>query len=93
MAMAWGWAVLSVVVSLHVRRDIVLLADEMVRYGMASSRDEALRLLLEAGVEVVRRELERRKRVEELVERFERQGGIRLGGRVDVVSELREIRG
>ena len=86
-------AALSVVVSIRVRRDIVLLADEMVRYGMAPSRSEALRLLLEAGVEAVRRELERRRRVEELVERFERQGGIRLGRRVDVVSELREMRG
>jgi len=84
---------LSVVVSIRVGRDIVVLADEMVRYGMASSRSEALRLLLEAGVEGVRRELERRRRVEELVERFERQGGIGLGRRVDVVSELREMRG
>jgi len=83
---------LSIVVSIHVKRDIVLLVDEMVRYGMASSRSEALQLLLEAGVKAVREELERRKRIRELVELFEKQGGIRLGRRVDVVSELREMR-
>ncbi len=83
---------MSIVVSIHVKRDIVLLVDEMVRYGMASSRSEALQLLLEAGVKAVREELERRKRIRELVELFEKQGGIRLGRRVDVVSELREMR-
>ena len=70
----------------------MLLADEMVRYGMASSRNEALQLLLEAGVEAIRKELEHRKRIRELVELFEKQGGIWLGRRIDVVSELREMR-
>ena len=79
-------------VSIHVKRDIIVLVDEMVRYGMASSRSEALQLLLEAGVKAIREELERRKRIRELVELFEKQGGIRLGRRVDVVSELREMR-
>ena len=80
------------VVSIHVKRDIIVLVDEMVRYGMASSRSEALQLLLEAGVKAAREELERRKRIREIVEMFEKQGGIRLGRRVDVVSELREMR-
>ncbi len=83
---------MSIVVSIHVKRDIIVLVDEMVRYGMASSRSEALQLLLEAGVKAIREELERRKRIRELVELFEKQGGIRLGRRVDVVSELREMR-
>ncbi len=83
---------MSELVSIRVRRDIVLIADEMVKYGMASSRSEALHLILEAGVEAIQRKLERRKRVSKLVEQFEKQGGIRLSRRVDVVNELREMR-
>lgn len=83
---------MSVVVSIRVRREVLRLVDEMIRYGLASSRNEALNLLIRIGMDAAMREVERRKRVEEMVEKFEKRGGIALDRKTDVVRELRELR-
>lgn len=83
---------MSVVISVRVKKEVLKLVDEMIRCGLASSRNEALNLLIRIGMEAARREVERRKRVEEIVREFERQGGIVLDRETDVVSELRELR-
>jgi len=44
---------MSVTVSIKTRKEIVELADRMVRYGIAKSRSHALNILIEKGVECV----------------------------------------
>ncbi len=78
----------STVVTIRVRREILEFVDEMIRYGLASSRNEALNKLIARGVEEVRKELERRKRIHRLVKMFEEQGGIILPAETNVLKEL-----
>ena len=49
---------MSVSVSIKVRREIAELADKMVRYGLARSRNHAFNVLIEKGLAEVRREVE-----------------------------------
>ncbi len=83
---------MSVVVSIRVKKEVLSLVEDMVKYGLASSRNEAFNILLARGVEALREELERRRRVEELVRRFEEQGGIEFPFPTDAVKEVREMR-
>jgi len=67
-------------VSIRVRREIVELADKMVRYGLARSRNHAFNIMIERGLSEVKREVEYwegvYRRVEELKRmRFELSHG------------------
>lgn len=44
------------------------------------------------GTNTAERKMERRKRVEEMVKTFERQGGIVLNKETDVAQEIQELR-
>ncbi len=61
-------------VTIKVREEVLELVDEMIRLGLASSRNQALNVMIEAGLEEVRRLVEKRKRVEKLVEKFMKEG-------------------
>ena len=66
--------------SIRVRREIVELADKMVRYGLARSRNHAFNIMIERGLSEVKREVEYwegvYRRVEELKRmRFELSHG------------------
>ena len=79
---------MSIVVSIRVKREIVELANEMVKYGLASNRNDAFNKLILKGLDEVKRELSRRKRVLEYLRSFEKEGGIVLEKTTNVVEEL-----
>ena len=61
-------------VTLKVRKEVVDLAEEMVRLGIARSRNHAFNIIIEVGLDEARRLVERRKTVRRLVEEFRRSG-------------------
>jgi len=46
---------MSVSVSIKVRKEIVELADKMVKYGLARSRNHAFNILIERGLPTLKR--------------------------------------
>ena len=46
-----------VTVSIKVRRELIDLADKMVRYGIARSRSHAFNLMIEKGLDRIREEV------------------------------------
>lgn len=60
----------SATVSLKVRKELIELADKMVRYGIAKSRSHAFNIMIEEGLSKVTEEVEfwdsTNKKVEEL---------------------------
>jgi len=82
--------ILSVTVSIKVRRELVELADRMVRYGLASSRSHAFNLMIERGVKEVLKDVEFWDDVYRRVEEFERMCfKIRHGGLRGLLEEDR----
>ncbi|WP_048192796.1 hypothetical protein [Pyrolobus fumarii] len=63
-----------VAVTIKVRREIAELAEEMVRLGLARSRNHAYNMMIEMGLREVKRLVERRKAVRRLVEEFMKNG-------------------
>lgn len=49
---------MSVTISIKVRKELVELAEKMVKYGLAKSRSNAFNLMIERGLEHVRKEVE-----------------------------------
>jgi len=43
----------SVIASIRVKRVILRLVDEMIGYGLASSRNEAINILIQMGMSLV----------------------------------------
>ncbi|MDK6028897.1 hypothetical protein QPL79_05930 [Ignisphaera sp. 4213-co] len=81
---------MSVSVSIKVRRELVELADKMVRYGIARSRSHAFNIMIEKGLKEVVREVEFWEDVLRRVEELERQGfRLRHGGLSRVLEEDR----
>ena len=78
-----------VAVTIKVRREVVELAEEMVRLGIARSRNHAFNLMLELGLGEARRLVERRRAVERLVREFMEKGVpyAKLPTTVDVEEE------
>ncbi len=60
--------------SIKVRREIVELADKMVRYGLARSRNHAFNILIERGLSEVKREVEYWENVYRRVGELKRKG-------------------
>jgi len=53
----WGDP-LSVTVSIKVKKELVELADKMVKYGLAKSKSNAFNIMIEKGLKKVREEVE-----------------------------------
>ena len=64
----------TVPVTIKVRREILELAEEMVRLGIARSRNHAFNIILEVGFREAKRMVERRRAVKELVKKFMEEG-------------------
>jgi len=65
---------MSTTVSIKVRREVVELADKMVRYGLAKSRSHAFNILIEKGLNEVVKEVGFWEQVYRDVEELERSG-------------------
>ena len=61
-------------VTIRVSEEVSRVIDEMVRLGIAESRDHALGMIIEAGLPKALELIERRREVEELVNKFLREG-------------------
>ncbi|MEM4570791.1 MAG: hypothetical protein QXE66_05745 [Desulfurococcaceae archaeon] len=81
---------MSVSVSIKVRRELVELADKMVKYGIARSRSHAFNIMIEKGLAEVTREVEYWDSIYRRVEELEKQGyKLRHGGLNQVLQEER----
>ena len=81
---------MSVTVSIKVRRELVELADKMVRYGLARSRSHAFNIMIEKGLENVRREVIFWEEVYQRAEEYRKKGyRIRHGGLTKLLEEER----
>lgn len=71
---------MSVTVSIKVRRELVELADRMVRYGIARSRSHAFNIMIEKGLSRVLEEVGFWDWVYERVKEFEEKDyGLGMG--------------
>jgi len=64
----------------------------MIGYGLASSRNEAINILIQVGMSLVEKEVEKRKRIHKYIELFEKQGGIILDKKTGVSREIMKLR-
>jgi len=81
---------MSVTVSIKVRRELVELADKMVRYGIARSRSHAFNIMIERGLSEVLKEVRFWDQVYEKVKEFEEKDyRIRHGGLTKLLEEDR----
>lgn len=81
----------TIPVSLKVKKEIVEVAEELVKLGIARSRNHAFNIILEKGVREARRLIEEEKKVREILKLVEEKGGLKLGVR-DSSRELAEMR-
>ena len=65
---------MSVTVSIKVKKELVELAEKMVRFGMAKSRSHAFNLMLNEGVAKIKEEVEFWESVHAKVRELERNG-------------------
>ena len=49
---------MSVKISIEVKRELVELAEKMIKYGLAKSRSNAFNLMIEKGLEEIKKEVE-----------------------------------
>jgi len=81
---------MSVTVSIKVRKELVELADKMIKYGIARSRSHAFNVMIERGIKEVLKEVEFWDRVYEKVKELERKRyKIRHGGLSKLLEEDR----
>ncbi len=81
---------MSVSVTIKVRREIVEIADKMVKYGLARSRSHAFNILIERGLNSVLREIEFWDSVYKKVEEYKRKNYvISHGGLSKLLKEER----
>jgi hypothetical protein len=82
---------MSITVSIKVRKEIVELADKMVRYGLAKSRSHAFNILIEKGLNKVMKEVGFWEQVYRDVEELEKSGfKIAHGGLGKMLEEERQ---
>jgi len=82
---------MSVTVSIKVRKELVELADKMIKYGIARSRSHAFNVMIERGIKEVLKEVEFWDRVYEKVKELERRRyKIRHGGLSKLLEEDRK---
>ncbi len=81
---------MSVTVSIKVRRELVELADKMVKYGIARSRSHAFNIMIEKGLESVRKEVMFWEEVYRKTEEYKKKEyRIRHGGLTKLLEEER----
>jgi len=81
---------MSTTVSIKVRREVVDLADKMIRYGFARNRSHAFNILIEKGLNEVMKEVRFWEQVYKDVEELERSGfKISHGGLSKMLEEER----
>jgi metal-responsive CopG/Arc/MetJ family transcriptional regulator len=81
---------MSITVSIKVRKEIVELADKMVRYGLAKSRSHAFNILIEKCLNEVTKEVGFWEQVYRDVEELEKSGfKIAHGGLSRMLEEER----
>ncbi|AFL66420.1 hypothetical protein [Desulfurococcus amylolyticus] len=81
---------MSVTVSIKVRKELVELADKMVRYGIARSRSHAFNIMIERGLHEVVGEVEFWENIFRKVEELEKQGyTLKHGGLSKILEEDR----
>ncbi len=82
---------MSVSVSIEVRRELLELADKMVKYGIARSRSHAFNMMIERGLSWAIKEVEHWEDIHRRVEDLERQGfRLRHGGLSKLLEEGRD---
>ncbi len=81
---------MSISVSIKVRRELVELADKMVKYGIARSRSHAFNMMIERGLSWAIKEVEHWEDIYKRVEELEKQGfRLRHGGLSKFLEECR----
>ncbi len=81
---------MSVTVSIKVKKELVELAEKMVRFGMAKSRSHAFNLMLNEGVAKIKGEVEFWESVHAKVRELERKGfKLKHGGLSKLLEEDR----
>jgi len=82
---------MSVSVSIEVRRELLELADKMVKYGIARSRSHAFNMMIERGLSWAIKEVEHWEDIYKRAEDLERQGfRLRHGGLSKLLEEGRD---
>jgi hypothetical protein len=81
---------LSITVSIKVRREVVELADKMVRLGLAKSRSHAFNIMIEKGLKEVLKEVGFWENIYREVEELKKQGFVlKHGGLTKLLEEDR----
>ncbi|ARM76694.1 VapB-type antitoxin [Acidianus manzaensis] len=61
-------------VTIKVKDEIFEIAEEMVKEGIASSRNEAFNIIMEIGLNEAKKRLEKKKKIDELVNKWLKEG-------------------
>jgi len=81
---------LSITVSIKVRREVIELANKMVRLGLAKSRSNAFNIMIEKGLKEVLKEVEFWENIYREVEELKKQGFVlKHGGLTKLLEEDR----
>ncbi len=81
------------VVSIRVKKEVLKLADRMIRLGLAKNRSQAINMMIERGMDYVKREVERWEEIRKNVEKMRKSGfRIRRGDLSKILEEDREGR-
>jgi len=81
---------LSITISIKVRKELVELADKMIKLGLARSRSHAFNIMIEKGLNEVLKEIEFWENVYRDVEELKKQNFVlRHGGLNKILEEDR----
>lgn len=82
---------MSITITIRVKKEILELADEMVKYGLASSRSNAINIMIEKGLQKVKEEVEFWRKAYKTVEELKQKNYIiEHGGISKILHEDRE---
>ena len=81
---------MSITVSIKVRKELVRLAEKMIKYGMASNRSQAFNLMIAQGLPLILKKVRFWDEVYSKAEELEKTNyGIRHGGLTKLLEEDR----
>ena len=78
---------MSITVSIKVRKEIVEIAEKMIRYGIAKSRSQAFNMMIEKGLNEVLKEVKFWDQVYGKAEELEKRGFKLKHGRLSKLLE------
>lgn len=64
----------SYTATIKVRKEVAMLVEEMIKLGIAKSRNQAYNMLIEAGLPKIKSLIEYKKKVRRLVKEFLEKG-------------------